>query len=115
MPGLKVTMSANASKKSLRKRSIATVVSFACAGLALLGVLLNEPIGQATQVRGTIESLCVPRGRQSNVFACTARLTDGSYLTFQNLRPLSRGTGVIFMRRDRRYVGRHYELVNVDP
>ncbi len=109
-------ISASATKTALPGgRSIAVVVACVLAVLVVLGILMNEPVGPGTQVQGTLEGNCIPRGKQSNIFDCTAKLTDGSYQTFRELRPLRGGTTVRFMRRDRKYVGRHYQLTNVAP
>jgi hypothetical protein len=80
-----------------------------------LGVYFNAPIGPSTQVGGNLEGNCVPRGKQSNLFDCTAKLVDGSYQTFRNTRPFTGGTAVTFERRERRYFGRHYQLAHVAP
>jgi len=58
-----------------------------------------------------LEGNCVPRGKQSNWFDCTAKLNDGSIQVFRGFRPLTDGTKVVFMRHDRRYVGKQYQLV----
>lgn len=100
-------------KPSMLDRAIYLGVS----ALVLLGVAIyvNGPVGPSTEVRGNLERNCVPRGKQSNMFDCTARLADGSYQTFQHLRQLTSGTSVTFARRDRRYVGRLYRLAHVAP
>ena len=95
------------------KRSIVLATVAAIAAALIVALFLNEPIGAGTRVQGNLEANCVPRGKQSNVFHCTAKLADGSIQTFRQLRPLRGGTPVTFLRRDRKYVGRHYELVNV--
>jgi hypothetical protein len=100
---------------AVSKRSIVLGAVAAAVVLLAVGILLNEPVGAATRVNGNLEANCVPRGKQSNVFDCTAKLADGSYQTFRQLRPLTGGTPVAFLRRDRKYVGRHYELANVAP
>jgi hypothetical protein len=85
--------------------------------LVILGVAIyvNGPVGPSTEVRGELEGNCVPRGKQSNLFDCTAKLADGSYQTFRHSRQLIGGTSLTFARRDRRYVGRLYELADVAP
>ena len=109
-------MSASATKTVLPGgHSIAVVLACVLAILIVLGILMNEPVGPGIQVQGTLEDNCIPTGKQSNIFDCTARLTDGSYQTFRELRPLRGGTTVKFIRRDRKYVGRHYQLTNVAP
>jgi hypothetical protein len=107
-------MSAAANKKAAFSRSSIVIAILAVVALAAaIGVFLNEPVGPATRIRGALETNCVPRGKQSNLFDCTAKLTDGSYQTFRELRPLRGGTSVTFLRRDRKYVGRYYELADV--
>jgi hypothetical protein len=109
-------MSATANKTALLgKPSIAVVSASAVVALVVVGMLINEPVGPAIEVHGTLEGNCVPRGRQSNIFECTAKLTDGSYQIFRELQPLRGGITVTFMRRDRKYMGRQYRLVNVAP
>lgn len=85
--------------------------------LVILGVAVyvNGPVGPSTEVRGELEGNCIPQGKQSNAFDCTAKLADGSYQTFRHIRQLTAGTSVTFARRERRYVGRLYQLAHVAP
>jgi len=96
-------------------RLVVVIAACVLAALVALGIFINEPVGPATSVQGTLEGNCIPRGKQSNIFDCTAKLSDGSYQTFRELRPLRGGTTVRFSRRDRKYVGRDYQLANVAP
>jgi hypothetical protein len=97
------------------RRSIVLGSVVAVAVMLIVGIVLNEPVGGATRVRGNLEANCVPRGKQSNSYDCTAKLADGSRQIFQQLRSLRGGTSVTFLRRDRKYIGRHYELASVAP
>jgi len=91
----------------------AVVAAFAVA--VVLVILANEPVGGGTQVPGTIESNCVPRGRQSNWFHCDAKLSDGTRLLFRDFRQFRGGTAVTFMCRDRKYFGRDCQFARVAP
>ena len=88
-----------------------------CAMVALYvaAILIDGPVGPAVTVQGTLSDNCVPRGKQSNIFQCTAKLSDGSVQAFEMLRPLRAGASVTFIRRERRYFGHHYQLERVAP
>jgi hypothetical protein len=92
---------------------------FACLVLAIAlyvaATFIDGPVGPSVTVQGSLSNNCVPRGRQSNFFECTANLRDGSVQTFVFLRPLNAGASVTFIRRERRYFGHHYELAHVAP
>lgn len=107
------TVSVSDAKSSMIDRAIYVGVS----ALVILGiaVYVNGPVGPSTEVRGKLEGSCAPRGKQRHLFDCTAILADGSHQTFRHSRLLTGGTSVTFARRDRRYVGRLYELERVVP
>jgi hypothetical protein len=90
-------------------------IGASAAAIVGLGVYFNAPIGPSTKVGGNLEGNCVPRGKQSNMFDCTAKLVDGSYQVFRHTHPFTGGTAVSFERRERRYFGRHYQLSHVAP
>jgi hypothetical protein len=81
----------------------------------LANAWFNNPVGRHERITGTLSGNCVPRGKQSNSYHCTATLTDGSTQTFIAQRSLTSGTRVDFHRRERRYFGNHYELAQVAP
>jgi hypothetical protein len=76
---------------------------------------LNSPIGGEERISGTLSGNCVPRGKQSNNYLCSARLTDGSTQTFIAHRSHTSGTRVDYYKRDRRFFGSHYQLAKVAP
>jgi hypothetical protein len=76
---------------------------------------LNAPVGGYERVSGALSGNCVPRGKQSNNFHCTATLADGSTQTFIAHRSLVGGTRVEFNRQERRFFGNRYELARVAP
>ena len=83
------------------------VVLFAVHILMVVVMIANEAVGSATFVQGVLDENCVHRGAK---FQCTAKLDDGSYQIFQYDQPLQIGTPITFDRRERKYVGRSYEL-----
>ena len=72
-------------------------------------LVINIVVGEPAIVRGSIADGCLPQGKQSNIFLCTAKLSDGSTQLFRVLRPLEVGAPVSFRRYDRRFVGASYE------
>jgi hypothetical protein len=98
-------------------RWLIVVVAIACALMLayIANAWLNVPVGGYERVPGTLSGNCVPRGKQSNNYHCTATLADGSTQTFIAQRSLVGGTRVDFNRRERRYFGNHYELARVAP
>jgi hypothetical protein len=73
-------------------------------------LVINAAVGQPTRVDGSTAQLCVPYGKQSNQFHCTARLDDGSIQLFTALHPVATGAPVSFSRYQRRFVGQAYEI-----
>jgi hypothetical protein len=94
-------------------RGAAGVAAVAVA--VVLVILLNEPVGSGTQVLGTVEGNCVPRGRQSNFFDCGVKLSDGTRLLFRELHQFQSGTRVTFICRNRKYFGRDCQFSRVAP
>ncbi len=70
---------------------------------------MNGPVGDPTIVKGSITQQCVPFGKQSIFFHCTAQLQDGSFQVFSTLAPVASGAPVLFLRYSRRFWGSHYE------
>lgn len=71
--------------------------------------VINGPVGDPTIVEGSITQRCVPRGKQNNIFHCTAQLRDGSSQLFIALHPVEPGAPVSFLRYNRRFLGVSYE------
>jgi hypothetical protein len=77
--------------------------------------MLNGPIGPAIKITGYLSQNCVPLGKQNNISLCTAQLEDGSFQQFKTVTPASAGDKVVFERRERKYAGRYYGLVSINP
>src|SRR5687767_7954450 len=105
-------MTSTARAQAQTPRWLIVVVAMACALMLayVANAWLNSPVGGSERVTGTLSGNCVPRGKQSNSYHCTATLADGSTQTFIAQRSFTGGTRVDFYRRERRYFGNHYEL-----
>lgn len=104
-----------ATKKKMPRRLSAKKIGLWAVLLTFVALLwwvlvINTVVGDPAIVRGSITEGCVPQGKQSNIFLCTAKLSDGSTQLFRVLRPLEVGASVSFRRYDRRFVGVSYEI-----
>jgi len=99
---------------SLRKwLPIAGTLAAFVGGAFIVGVLFfNDPVEPTTLVQGVIQE-CVPQGTENAVFQCTVRVGDGSFQTLEMPRLVRKGAPVMFARRDRRFIGSHYQLSSI--
>jgi hypothetical protein len=100
--------------KAATKLTIAGGLLLACAlgAFAVGAVFFNDPVEPMTLVQGVMQD-CVPQGTEKDIYQCTARLGDGSVQTLQMPRPVRKGAPVMFARRDRRFIGNHYQLSSI--
>ena len=106
---------ARAEAQPLRWLIVVVAIASAIMLAYIANAWLNSPVGGYERVTGTLLGNCVPRGKQSSGFQCTATLVDGSTQTFIAQRSLTGGTRVDYHRRERRFFGNHYELAKVAP
>ena len=90
-------------------RYIWTFLFLLCA-VVLFGVLVNGPVGEPTDVKGTVEQVCIPLGKPGSSIRCVARLGDDSTAVFNTDFRREAGTRVSFARYSRRFYGKYYDL-----
>jgi hypothetical protein len=78
--------------------------------VVLFGVVVNGPVGEPTDVKGTVEEVCIPLGKPGSSIRCVARLGDDSTAVFSTGFRIDAGTSVSFARYSRRFYGKYYDL-----